>query len=111
MAAVAPLVPVELTDKDFEAFVKGYGVVVIDCWAPWCGPCKRIDPIVKDLATEYGGRVAFGKLNTDEQPQIAMRYGVMSLPTLLVFKNGQRVDQIVGLMPKDQLKTKIDRHA
>jgi len=109
--ASAPTHPVDISDQDFDAFIKTYDTVVVDCWAPWCGPCKRIEPIVKELATEYGGKVAFAKLNTDENPSSAARYGIMSIPTLLVFKGGQRVDQIVGLMPKEQLRAKIDRHA
>ena len=107
----APTVPVDVTDVDFDTFVKRYDTVVVDAWAPWCGPCKRIEPIIKELATEYGGKVAFAKLNTDDNPSVAQRYGIMSIPTLLVFKQGQRVDQIVGLMPKEQLRSKIDRHA
>ncbi|HVL47781.1 MAG TPA: thioredoxin [Candidatus Thermoplasmatota archaeon] len=100
-----------ITDSDFESFVKSHGTVVVDCWAPWCGPCKRLEPIIDALATEYGGKVTFAKLNTDENPATAMKFGVMSIPTLLVFKNGQRVDQVVGLMPKEQLKARFDRHA
>ncbi len=108
--ATAPTHPVDVRDSDFDGFIKAHGLVVVDCWAPWCGPCKRIEPIVKELAHEYGGKVAFAKLNTDDNPSVAMRYGIMSIPTLLVFKAGERVDQIVGLMPKEVLKSKIDRH-
>jgi thioredoxin 1 len=105
----APTHPVDVTDATFAEFVKQHPNVVVDAWAPWCGPCKRIAPIIDELATEYGGKVAFAKLNTDDNQQVAMKYGIMSIPTLLMFKNGQRVDQIVGLMPKDTLKGKIDK--
>lgn len=105
----APTTPVDINDADFQEFVKQHQNVVIDAWAPWCGPCKRIAPIIDELAREYNGQVAFGKLNTDENQQTAMKYGIMSIPTLLVFKNGQRIDQVVGLAPKDALKTKFDK--
>ncbi|HEX2022962.1 MAG TPA: thioredoxin [Candidatus Thermoplasmatota archaeon] len=98
-----------MRDSDFASFVKQYPNVVVDAWAPWCGPCKRIAPILDELAREYGGKVAIGKLNTDENQATAMKYGIMSIPTLLMFKDGQRVDQLVGLMPKDALKQRFDR--
>jgi thioredoxin 1 len=106
---VAPTKPVDISDADFQQFVKQHPNVVVDAWAPWCGPCKRIAPILEELAKEYNGNVAIGKLNTDENQKTAMSYGIMSIPTLLVFKNGQRVDQIVGLAPKDALKSKFDK--
>lgn len=99
--------PVPVTDADFQQFVKQNPNVVVDMWAPWCGPCKRIEPILNELAGEYAGRVVIGKLNTDENQATMMRFGVMSIPTLLFFKNGERVDQIVGLVPKDLLKQRI----
>ncbi|MFA5861114.1 MAG: thioredoxin [Candidatus Thermoplasmatota archaeon] len=102
--------PIPATDNDFAQIVKTHANVVVDAWAPWCGPCKRIEPIVNELAAEYGGKVVFVKLNTDENQQIAMRYGIMSIPTLMFFKNGERVDQVVGLVPKDNLKAKISKN-
>lgn len=105
----APTTPVDVTDGDFTTFVKTHPNVVIDAWAPWCGPCKRIAPIMDELAKEYNGKVAIGKLNTDDNQRIAMQYGIMSIPTLLVFKDGQRVDQIIGLMPKDALQQRFNR--
>jgi thioredoxin 1 len=105
----APTTPVDVTDGDFAQFVKQYPHVVIDAWAPWCGPCKRIEPIMKELATEYDGQVAIGKLNTDDNQATAMRYGIMSIPTLMVFKNGERVDQLVGLMPKETLRARFNK--
>ncbi len=82
--------------------------VVVDFWAVWCGPCRMIAPIVEELAAEYEGTVKVGKLNVDENQQVAAKYGVMSIPTLLVFKNGQPVERIVGFAPKKELKAKID---
>ena len=105
-----PSGPVEVTDSSFDDFVNKYEVSVIDCWAPWCGPCKMIAPIVEELAQEYKGQIAFGKLNTDENQAISMRYHVMSIPTLLVFKGGELADQIVGAMPKVMLETEIKKH-
>jgi thioredoxin 1 len=105
----APTHPVDITDAEFAEFIKSHPNVVVDAWAPWCGPCKRIAPIIEDLAKEYGGNVAFAKLNTDDNQQTAMKHGIMSIPTLLMFKNGQKVDQLVGLVPKDSLKAKIDK--
>lgn len=102
-----PTHPVDVTDADFAQFVKQHPNVVVDAWAPWCGPCKRIEPIVKELAAEYNGNVVFAKLNTDDNQSTAMKFGIMSIPTLLFFKDGQRVDQVIGLVPKDTLKQRI----
>jgi thioredoxin 1 len=105
-----PSGPVEVTDSSFDDFVNQYKLAVIDCWAPWCGPCKMIAPIVEELAQEYQGEIVFGKLNTDENQAISMRFHVMSIPTLLVFKDGELADQIVGAMPKAMLETEIKKH-
>jgi len=105
-----PSEPVPVTDSNFDGFINQYSSVVIDCWAPWCGPCKMIAPMVEELAKEYKGQIAFGKLNTDENQAIAMRFHVMSIPTLLVFKNGDLVDQIVGAMPKTMLEAEIKKN-
>lgn len=83
--------------------------VLVDFWAVWCGPCRMIAPIVEELAAEYDGQVKVGKLNVDENPELAGRYGVMSIPTLLVFKGGEPVERIVGFMPKRDLKQRLDR--
>lgn len=82
--------------------------VLVDFWAVWCGPCRMIAPIVEELAEEYDGAVKVGKLNVDENNAIAAKYGIMSIPTLLVFKNGQPVERIVGFVPKKELKSRID---
>ncbi|MFQ5884244.1 MAG: thioredoxin [Thermoplasmata archaeon] len=105
-----PPEPVPVTDSDFDDFVNNYSVAAIDCWAPWCGPCKMIAPLVEELAKEYQGKIAFGKLNTDENQQIAMRYHIMSIPTMLVFKDGKLVDQLVGAMPKEMLEFGLKKY-
>ncbi len=99
--------PIEITDTTFVAFVKQHPVVVVDCWAPWCGPCRMIAPILEELAKEYAGKVAFGKLNVDENPRTAMEYAIMAIPTLFIFKNGEPVDVIQGAMPKPHFEAKL----
>ncbi len=101
---------VELTDRTFGDFVQSNPFVVVDCWAPWCGPCRMVSPVVEELAKDYAGRIHFGKLNVDENRGVAGRFGVMSIPTLLVFKGGRLVDRIIGAMPRRALEPKITRH-
>jgi thioredoxin 1 len=84
------------------------GLVLVDFWAVWCGPCRMIAPTVEEIAKEYTGKLKVCKLNTDENPDIASRYKIMGIPTLMFFKNGEKVDQIVGAVPKPQLKAKVD---
>ena len=101
--------PVVLTEQSFEQdVINAPGPVLVDFWAPWCAPCRHLSPIVEELAGEYEGRVSFAKVNTDESPNIAARYGIFSIPTLIVFKNGQPVKQMVGLRPKRDLKSSLD---
>jgi thioredoxin len=98
------------TDSNFEAETK-QGVVLVDFWAEWCGPCRRIAPIVDQLATEYEGRATVGKMNVDENPNVpTSRFQVRGIPTLVVLKNGQLVDTIVGLVPKEEIVRTLDRH-
>jgi len=105
-----PNEPIEMTDADVDQTTSKFDTVVIDCWAPWCGPCRMIHPIVEELAKEMQGKVVFGKLNVDNNKATASKYGIMSIPSLLVFKNGKLVDRIVGAMPKPALKSKIEPH-
>jgi thioredoxin 1 len=102
--------PVEVTDKTFDETIRNNQLVVVDCWAPWCGPCQIVAPIIEELARQYVGKVLFGKLNVDENSLVAMRYGIMSIPTLLFFKNGELIDRIVGAIPKQMLEQKIKRY-
>src|ERR1043166_474326 len=102
---------VELTDAAFDQDVlKSETPVLVDFWAPWCGPCKAMGPTVDAVATEYAGKVKVGKLNTDDNPATAMRYEIRGIPTLLLFKGGKVVDQRVGAMPKPDVKKMIDPH-
>ena len=101
--------PLKLTDSTFTEFVQNNPFVVVDCWAPWCGPCLMVAPIIEELAKEYAGKIVFGKLNVDENPITASRYQIMSIPTLLVFRNGKLVDTIIGAMPKEMLEARITR--
>ena len=103
-----PDTPVKVTDADFDETVKKYDTVVIDCWAPWCGPCRMVGPVIEELAHEMHGKVVFGKLNVDENPMISTRHQIMSIPTLLVFKNGNLVDRLIGAMPKEELKKSLN---
>lgn len=99
----------EVTAATWETEVlNSNGLVMIDFWAVWCGPCRMIAPTVEELAKEYAGKVKVVKLNTDENPDIASRYKIMGIPTLMFFKAGQKVDQIVGAVAKSQLKSKLD---
>ena len=102
-----PDYPVVLTTSNFDEAVKKYPVIVIDCWAEWCAPCHMVHPIIENLAKKYKGSIAFAKLNIDQSREIAERFAIMSIPTLLVFKNGQKVDAIVGAMPQTALEEKL----
>lgn len=100
-----------VTDQNFEEKVeKAQGVVLVDFWAEWCGPCKMIGPIVEQIASEHSGKLIVGKLDVDSNTNTAMKYGVMSIPTLILFKNGQPVERLVGYMPKERLLAKIKPH-
>ena len=101
--------PKEVTDTDFDQEVlKAAKPVLVDFWAPWCGPCRMVAPIVEELADEYAGKVDFVKMNTDDNPNTAIKYGIRSIPTLLVFKGGEPVGQIIGFRPKSDLKKRLD---
>ena len=106
----SPDIPLKVKDADIEINIKKYPLMVVDCWAPWCGPCRMVGPIIEELAKEMQGKIVFGKLNVDENREASMKYGIMSIPTLLVFKNGSLVDNIIGAMPKEMLLGKISPH-
>lgn len=98
-----------LEDGNFEEEVLASSIpVVVDFWADWCGPCKMIAPLMEEVAGEYEGRVKVGKLNVDEHRQVAIKFGIRSIPTLLFFKGGQKVDQLIGAVPKKTLKEKFE---
>ena len=102
--------PVELNDANMDDLINRYDTVVVDCWAEWCAPCRVVDPIVEQFAKEFNGKILFGKLNVDKNQITAMKYQIMSIPTLLVFKNGKLVDRIIGAIPRDILRAKILRY-
>ena len=101
--------PADVGDTTWDADVLNQDKpVLVDFWAPWCGPCRMVAPIVEELADEYAGQVEFRKLNTDDNPRTAAKYGIRSIPTLLVFKGGEQVGQIIGFRPKGDLKKRLD---
>ena len=100
----------QLTDSDFDSTVNGGKPVFIDFWAPWCGPCRLVGPIVEELAPSYDGKAVIAKMNVDDNPQVAQRFGVTSIPTLMMFKDGKLVDRMVGAAPRDRLQQFIDKN-
>ena len=100
--------PVDVTDATFAAEVLSHpGAVLVDCWAPWCGPCRTMAPVMDDLAAMYAGGVKVAKLNVDENPQTASRYGIRSIPTMLIFKDGEQINTLVGALPKETIEQHI----
>jgi thioredoxin 1 len=100
-----------VTDQDFEKVVlQGTQPTLVDFWAPWCGPCRIIGPIVEELAVSYQEKAVITKMNVDDNPEVAQKYGVTSIPTLMMFKEGKLVDRVVGAMPKGELQKFIDRN-
>jgi len=102
--------PIVLTDSNFASEVSKYPIMLVDFWAPWCGPCRMVSPIIEQLSREYSGKVAFGKVNVDESQRIAASFGIQSIPTLMIFKGGKAVDVMVGALPKGQIEMKLKQH-
>lgn len=105
-----PNTALHITDADIDEHIKKYQTIVIDCWAPWCAPCRMIEPIIEELAKEMQGKIVFGRLNVDENQATASKYKIMNIPSLLVFKNGELADIIIGAMPKEMLKQKLETY-
>ena len=102
-----PNSPIEISDENFASMIQDYDFIVVDCWAPWCGPCRMLSPVIDELARDYEGKVVFGKLNTDENRGVATKFGIMSIPTLLFIKNGKLVDTIIGAVPREVIESKL----
>ncbi|MDI6916662.1 MAG: thioredoxin [Thermoplasmatales archaeon] len=100
----------KITDELFESFTGINHVVVVDCYADWCGPCRMMSPVIDALSEEYKGKIVFGKLNVDENRTIPVKYGIMSIPTLLIFKNKTIVETVVGAVSKERLREKLEKY-
>ncbi|RKY68162.1 MAG: thioredoxin [Candidatus Latescibacterota bacterium] len=105
-----PCVPIKLTDTDLDQAIQRFPVLVVDCWAPWCQPCLMVAPVIAELAEDYKGKIVFGKLNVDENPETAVKYGIRSIPALLVFQKGKIVDLIIGAQPRQALEAQITKY-
>jgi thioredoxin 1 len=103
-------IPIILTDYNFTEAVNKYQFLIVDFWAAWCSPCKMISPIIEQLSGELTGKVVFGKLNVDENPNVSNAFGIQSIPTIIIFKNGQVVDRMIGAMTKSQLILNISSY-
>jgi len=99
--------PVELSDANFREVVRSHPVVVVDFWAPWCGPCRVVSPVLEQLASEMAGQATFGKLNVDDNPVTSQQFGIQGIPTIMVFKDGEPVDGLVGAAPKQMIEARI----
>ena len=102
--------PTHITDSNFNEIVNKHSLALIDCWAPWCGPCLALAPTIEELTEKYAGKVLVGKLNVDDNPRTAERFQIFSIPTTLIMKNGREVDRIVGLVPKNHVEAVLRKH-
>ena len=100
----------EVTGTNIDEVVKNNSSLVVDCWAPWCGPCRMMSPVIDELAGEYKGKITFGKLNTDQNQDVAVKYQIQAIPTLLIFKDGQLADRKVGALPKKMLENELSKN-
>ena len=101
---------IELSDAEFETeVINSDKPVLIDFWAPWCGPCRMVSPLVEEIADEFSGRVKVAKLNVDDNPQTTMKFGIRSIPTIMLFKDGEVLDQIIGAVPKSELENLVNK--
>jgi thioredoxin 1 len=105
-----PSKPIVVTDATLDKAASQYPILILDCWAEWCGPCRMIGPIIEELAGEMKGKVVFGKLNVDQNMQTANKYRISAIPTLMVFKDGKLIDKLVGAYPKTTLAAKIQKY-
>lgn len=103
--------PVKVTDDTFNEVLSRYPLVLVDFWAPWCGPCRAIAPVIEKLAKDWTGRPVFGKLNTDENPRMSQKFGITAIPSLLVFKNGSLVEEILGAVPSVRIESILKKHS
>ena len=102
---------IQINDNDFDQqVIKGKGLILVDFWAEWCGPCRMVAPILEELAVEYEGQITVTKLNVDDSQGTAARFGIRSIPTILFFKDGSQVDQVIGALPKSAFKSKVQQH-
>jgi len=99
----------KVTSANIEETIKSNPALIVDCWAPWCGPCRMMSPVIDELAKDYKGKITFGKMNTDQNQDIAGKYGIQSIPTLLIFKDGKLADRKVGALPKKVLEEELTK--
>jgi thioredoxin len=102
--------PIILTDSNFSGAVSANELLVVDFWAPWCGPCRMVGPIIEALSAEYTGKTAFGKMNVDENQEVPSSFGIMSIPTIIIFNHGKEVERLVGAYPKAHIEAMIKRY-